>query len=52
MKEPKKELSAKNMLLFPHRLWMEPLRTKFKGFELHPKSFNPGIQMQRVEESM
>jgi hypothetical protein len=38
-KELRKELSAKNIHLFPHRLWMEPLRTKFKGFELHQKSF-------------
>jgi len=37
-KELKKELSAKNILLFPYGLWMGPLRTKFKGFELHQKS--------------
>ena len=39
-KELKKELSAKNILLFPHGLWMGPLRTKFKGFKLHQKSFS------------
>jgi hypothetical protein len=37
-KELRKELSSRNILLFPYGLWMGPLRTKFKGFDLPRKS--------------